>query len=148
MSRSVVFSRLFSTPPKQVDLSAVGDIENAVQSLRGLDLNEIVNAIEKSSNELRQQINEAREAADQLIRDYELADDLIAQHSDLSADLESALQSFDDLASELGVDPETNNIYKEGDELYNEAESDREALVNYTNDVNDLYELANQLNKL
>ena len=112
MSRSVVFSRLFSTPPKQIDLSAVGDIENAVQSLRGLDLNEIVNAIEKSSNELRQQINEAREAADQLIRDYELADDLIAQHSDLSADLESALQSFDDLASELGVDPETNNIWK------------------------------------
>lgn len=148
MSRSVVFSRLFSTQPKQVDLSAVGDIESASQSLRELDLNEIVNTIENSSNELRTQLNEVKEAASKLIKDYEQADSIISQHSDLSRDLENALQGFDDLAVELGVDPNSNDTYTKADELYNEAESDRTELVSFTNEVFDLYELAQQLNRL
>lgn len=148
MSRSVVFSRLFSSPPKQIDLSAVGDIENAIQSLKGLDLNDAVNILEKTSNELRVQLNEVKQAADQLIRDYEAIDDLIAEHNDLSNDLENALQSFDDLANELGVDPESNNTFKEGNELMQEAESDNNALVNLTNELSDLYDMANQLNRL
>lgn len=148
MSRNVVFSRLFSTPPKQVDLSAVGDIESASQSLRDLDLNEIVNAIERSQSELRTQLDEAKEAASQLIKDYEQADNIISQHSELSRALENALQGFDDLASELGVDPNSNDTYTKADELYNEAENNRSELVSFTNEVYDLYELAQQLNRL
>lgn len=139
-----VFSRLFGKQFK-TELSAADDIQEALDQLQGLDLNSQVDDLRQKDSQFVSQINELKGVADDLISTYDSLEDQLQEYKELQEKLETALRSFEVMASDLGIDPMQSDKYEEGSRLLEESESDIVSLVDLQNDTYDRYETATDL---
>jgi chromosome segregation ATPase len=139
-----VFSRLFGKQFK-TELSAADDIQEALDQLQGLDLNSQVDDLRQKDSQFVSQINELKGVAEDLISTYDSLEDQLQEYKELQEKLETALRSFEVMASDLGIDPMQSDKYEEGSRLLEESESDIVSLVDLQNDTYDRYETATDL---
>tara|TARA_E500000318_G_scaffold20693_1_gene21229 strand:+ start:1887 stop:2330 length:444 start_codon:yes stop_codon:yes gene_type:complete len=139
-----VFSRLFGKQFK-TELSAADDIQEALNELQGLDLNSQVENLRQKDSQFVSQINELKGVAEDLISTYDSLEDQLQDYKQIQEKLETALRSFEVMASDLGIDPMQSDKYEEGSRLLEESESDIVSLVDLQNDTYDRYETANDL---
>jgi len=139
-----VFSRLFGKQFK-TELSAADDIQEALNELQGLDLNSQVENLRQKDSQFVSQINELKGVAEDLIATYDSLEDQLQDYKQIQEKLETALRSFEVMASDLGIDPMQSDKYEEGSRLLEESESDIISLVDLQNDTYDRYETANDL---
>lgn len=139
-----VFSRLFGKQFK-TELSAADDIQEALNELQGLDLNSQVENLRQKDSQFVSQINELKGVAEDLISTYDSLEDQLQDYKQIQEKLETALRSFEVMASDLGIDPMQSEKYEEGSRLLEESESDIVSLVDLQNDTYDRYETATDL---
>lgn len=139
-----VFSRLFGKQFK-TELSAADDIQEALNELQGLDLNSQVENLRQKDSQFVSQINELKGVAEDLISTYDSLEDQLQDYKQIQEKLETALRSFEVMASDIGIDPMQSDKYEEGSRLLEESESDIVSLVDLQNDTYDRYETANDL---
>lgn len=139
-----VFSRLFGKQFK-TELSAADDIQEALNELQGLDLNSQVENLRQKDSQFVSQINELKGVAEDLIATYDSLEDQLQDYKQIQEKLETALRSFEVMASDLGIDPMQSDKYEEGSRLLEESESDIVSLVDLQNDTYDRYETATDL---
>lgn len=139
-----VFSRLFGKQFK-TELSAADDIQEALNELQGLDLNSQVENLRQKDSQFLSQINELKGVAEDLIATYDSLEDQLQDYKQIQDKLETALRSFEVMASDLGIDPMQSDKYEEGSRLLEESESDIVSLVDLQNDTYDRYETATDL---
>lgn len=139
-----VFSRLFGKQFK-TELSAADDIQEALNELQGLDLNSQVENLRQKDSQFVSQINELKGVAEDLIATYDSLEDQLQDYKQIQEKLETALRSFEVMASDLGIDPMQSEKYEEGSRLLEESESDIVSLVDLQNDTYDRYETATDL---
>lgn len=139
-----VFSRLFGKQFK-TELSAADDIQEALDQLQGLDLNSQVENLRQKDSQFVSQINELKGVAEDLISTYDSLEDQLQDYKQIQEKLETALRSFEVMASDLGIDPMQSEKYEEGSRLLEESESDIVSLVDLQNDTYDRYETATDL---
>lgn len=139
-----VFSRLFGKQFK-TELSAADDIQEAINELQGLDLNSQVENLRQKDSQFVSQINELKGVAEDLISTYDSLEDQLQDYKQIQEKLETALRSFEVMASDLGIDPMQSDKYEEGSRLLEESESDIVSLVDLQNDTYDRYETATDL---
>ena len=139
-----VFSRLFGKQFK-TELSAADDIQEALNELQGLDLNSQVENLRQKDSQFVSQINELKGIAEDLISTYDSLEDQLQEYKQIQDKLETALRSFESMASDLGIDPMQSDKYEEGSRLLEESESDIVSLVDLQNDTYDRYETATDL---
>lgn len=139
-----VFSRLFGKQFK-TELSAADDIQEALNELQGLDLNSQVENLRQKDSQFVSQINELKGIAEDLISTYDSLEDQLQDYKQIQDKLETALNSFESMASDLGIDPMQSDKYEEGSRLLEESESDIVSLVDLQNDTYDRYETATDL---
>ncbi len=139
-----VFSRLFGKQFK-TELSAADDIQEALNELQGLDLNSQVENLRQKDSQFVSQINELKGVAEDLIATYDSLEDQLQDYKQIQEKLETALRSFEVMASDLGIDPMQSDRYEEGSRLLEESESDIVSLVELQNDTYDRYETATDL---
>lgn len=139
-----VFSRLFGKQFK-TELSAADDIQEALNELQGLDLNSQVENLRQKDSQFASQINELKGVAEDLIATYDSLEDQLQDYKQIQDKLETALRSFEVMASDIGIDPMQSDKYEEGSRLLEESESDIVSLVDLQNDTYDRYETANDL---
>ena len=139
-----VFSRLFGKQFK-TELSAADDIQEALNELQGLDLNSQVENLRQKDSQFVSQINELKGVAEDLISTYDSLEDQLQDYKQIQEKLETALRSFEVMASDLGIDPMQSDRYEEGSRLLEESESDIVSLVDLQNDTYDRYETATDL---
>jgi chromosome segregation ATPase len=139
-----VFSRLFGKQFK-TELSAADDIQEALNELQSLDLNSQVENLRQKDSQFVSQINELKGVAEDLISTYDSLEDQLQEYKQIQDKLETALRSFESMASDLGIDPMQSDKYEEGSKLLEESESDIVSLVDLQNDTYDRYETATDL---
>ena len=139
-----VFSRLFGKQFK-TELSAADDIQEAINELQALDLNSQVENLRQKDSQFVSQINELKGVAEDLISTYDSLEDQLQEYKQIQDKLETALRSFESMASDLGIDPMQSDKYEEGSKLLEESESDIVSLVDLQNDTYDRYETATDL---
>lgn len=139
-----VFSRLFGKQFK-TELSAADDIQEALNELQSLDLNSQVENLRQKDSQFVSQINELKGVAEDLIATYDSLEDQLQDYKQIQDKLETALRSFESMASDLGIDPMQSDKYEEGSRLLEESESDIVSLVDLQNDTYDRYETATDL---
>ena len=139
-----VFSRLFGKQFK-TELSAADDIQEALNELQSLDLNSQVENLRQKDSQFVSQINELKGVAEDLISTYDSLEDQLQEYKQIQDKLETALNSFESMASDLGIDPMQSDKYEEGSKLLEESESDIVSLVDLQNDTYDRYETATDL---
>lgn len=139
-----VFSRLFGKQFK-TELSAADDIQEALNELQGLDLNSQVENLRQKDSQFVSQINELKGVAEDLIATYDSLEDQLQDYKQIQEKLETALRSFESMASDIGIDPMQSDKYEEGSRLLEESESDIVSLVDLQNDTYDRYETATDL---
>lgn len=139
-----VFSRLFGKQFK-TELSAADDIQEAINELQGLDLNSQVENLRQKDSQFVSQINELKGVAEDLISTYDSLEDQLQDYKQIQEKLETALRSFESMASDIGIDPMQSDKYEEGSRLLEESESDIVSLVDLQNDTYDRYETATDL---
>ena len=139
-----VFSRLFGKQFK-TELSAADDIQEALNELQGLDLNGQVENLRQKDSQFVSQINERKGVAEDLIATYDNLEDQLQEYKQIQEKLETALRSFEVMASDLGIDPLQSDKYEEGSRLLEESESDIVSIVDLQNDTYDRYETATDL---
>tara|TARA_A200000159_G_C7307877_1_gene333160 strand:+ start:358 stop:801 length:444 start_codon:yes stop_codon:yes gene_type:complete len=139
-----VFSRLFGKQFK-TELSAADDIQEALNELQGLDLNSQVENLRQKDSQFVSQINELKGVAEDLIATYDSLEDQLQDYKQIQDKLETALRSFESMASDIGIDPMQSDKYEEGSRLLEESESDIISLVDLQNDTYDRYETATDL---
>jgi chromosome segregation ATPase len=139
-----VFSRLFGKQFK-TELSAADDIQEALNELQGLDLNSQVENLRQKDSQFVSQINELKGVAEDLISTYDSLEDQLQDYKQIQEKLETALRSFESMASDIGIDPMQSDKYEEGSRLLEESESDIVSLVDLQNDTYDRYETATDL---
>jgi len=139
-----VFSRLFGKQFK-TELSAADDIQEALNELQGLDLNSQVENLRQKDSQFVSQINELKGVAEDLIATYDSLEDQLQDYKQIQDKLETALRSFESMASDIGIDPMQSDKYEEGSRLLEESESDIVSLVDLQNDTYDRYETATDL---
>ena len=139
-----VFSRLFGKQFK-TELSAADDIQEALNELQSLDLNSQVENLRQKDSQFVSQINELKGVAEDLIATYDSLEDQLQDYKQIQEKLETALNSFESMASDIGIDPMQSDKYEEGSRLLEESESDIVSLVDLQNDTYDRYETATDL---
>lgn len=139
-----VFSRLFGKQFK-TELSAADDIQEALNELQGLDLNSQVENLRQKDSQFVSQINELKGVAEDLISTYDNLEDQLQEYKQIQEKLETALRSFEVMASDLGIDPMQSEKYEEGSRLLEESDEDIVSLVDLQNDTYDNYETATDL---
>ena len=139
-----VFSRLFGKQFK-TELSAADDIQEALNELQNLDLNSQVENLRQKDSQFVSQINELKGVAEDLISTYDSLEDQLQDYKQIQEKLETALRSFEVMASDLGIDPMQSEKYEEGSRLLEESESDIISLVDLQNETYDRYETATDL---
>tara|TARA_R100001460_G_scaffold94904_1_gene137020 strand:+ start:517 stop:960 length:444 start_codon:yes stop_codon:yes gene_type:complete len=139
-----VFSRLFGKQFK-TELSAADDIQEALNELQGLDLNSQVENLRQKDSQFVSQINDLKGVAEDLIATYDSLEDQLQDYKQIQEKLETALRSFEVMASDLGIEPMQSDKYEEGSRLLEESESDIVSLVDLQNDTYDRYETATDL---
>jgi chromosome segregation ATPase len=139
-----VFSRLFGKQFK-TELSVADDIQEALNELQGLDLNSQVENLRQKDSQFVSQINELKGVAEDLISTYDSLEDQLQDYKQIQEKLETALRSFESMASDIGIDPMQSDKYEEGSRLLEESESDIVSLVDLQNDTYDRYETATDL---
>lgn len=139
-----VFSRLFGKQFK-TELSAADDIQEAINELQGLDLNSQVENLRQKDSQFVSQINELKGVAEDLISTYDSLEDQLQDYKQIQEKLETALRSFEVMASDLGIDPLQSDKYEEGSMLLEESDEDIISVVDLQNETYDNYETATDL---
>ena len=139
-----VFSRLFGKQFK-TELSAADDIQEALNELQGLDLNSQVENLRQKDSQFVSQINELKGVAEDLIATYDNLEDQLQEYKQIQEKLETALRSFEVMASDLGIDPLQSDKYEEGSMLLEESDEDIISVVDLQNETYDNYETATDL---
>ena len=139
-----VFSRLFGKQFK-TELSAADDIQEALNELQGLDLNSQVENLRQKDAEFVTQINDLRGVAEDLIATYDGIEDDLQNYKQIQEKLETALRSFEVMASDLGIDPLQSDKYEEGSMFLEESDENIIAVVDLQNETYDRYETATDL---
>ena len=139
-----VFSRLFGKQFK-TELSAADDIQEALNELQGLDLNSQVENLRQKDSQFVSQINELKGVAEDLIATYDNLEDQLQEYKQIQEKLETALRSFEVMASDLGIDPLQSDKYEEGRMLLEESDEDIISVVDLQNETYDNYETATDL---
>ena len=139
-----VFSRLFGKQFK-TELSAADDIQEALNELQGLDLNSQVENLRQKDSQFVSQINELKGVAEDLISTYDNLEDQLQEYKQIQEKLETALRSFEVMASDLGIDPLQSDKYEEGSMLLEESDEDIISVVDLQNETYDNYETATDL---
>ena len=139
-----VFSRLFGKQFK-TELSAADDIQEALNELQGLDLNSQVENLRQKDSQFVSQINELKGVAEDLIATYDSLEDQLQDYKQIQEKLETALRSFEVMASDLGIDPMQSEKYEEGSMFLEDSDRDIISLVDLQNETYDRYETATDL---
>ena len=139
-----VFSRLFGKQFK-TELSAADDIQEALNELQGLDLNSQVENLRQKDSQFVSQINELKGVAEDLIATYDSLEDQLQEYKQIQEKLETALRSFEVMASDLGIDPMQSDKYEEGSMFLEDSDRDIISLVDLQNETYDNYETATDL---
>ncbi|NDG52001.1 MAG: hypothetical protein EBY39_03095 [Flavobacteriia bacterium] len=139
-----VFSRLFGKTFK-TELSAADDINTAVSAIQSLDLNQNVEKVRSLQSQFSDQLNSLQGLADEFIVAFDELEDEYQKFGTLEDELNTALNSFEDMAENLGIDPRQSEVYSSGINTFEQAESDATAIVNFQNDTYDTYDTANNL---
>lgn len=139
-----VFSRLFGKQFK-TELSAADDIQEALNELQGLDLNSQVENLRQKDSQFVSQINELKGVAEDLISTYDSLEDQLQNYKQIQEKLETALRSFEVMASDLGIDPMQSDKYEEGSMFLEDSDRDIISLVDLQNETYDRYETATDL---
>jgi len=139
-----VFSRLFGKQFK-TELSAADDIQEALNELQGLDLNSQVENLRQKDSQFVSQINELKGVAEDLIATYDSLEDQLQDYKQIQEKLETALRSFEVMASDLGIDPMQSDKYEEGSMFLEDSDRDIISLVDLQNETYDNYETATDL---
>lgn len=139
-----VFSRLFGNTFK-TELSAADDISNAVDGLRAIELNDSVQKVQGLQAQFAEQLNSLQGIADEFIVAFDELEDEYQNFGTLEDQLNTALNSFEAMSENLGIDPQQSEVYSNGLSVFEQAESDATAVVNFQNDAYDTYDKANNL---
>jgi chromosome segregation ATPase len=139
-----VFSRLFGKQFK-TELSAADDIQEALNELQGLDLNSQVENLRQKDSQFVSQINELKGVAEDLISTYDSLEDQLQEYKQIQEKLETALRSFEAMASDLGIDPMQSDKYEEGSMFLEDSDYDIISLIDLQNETYDNYETATDL---
>lgn len=145
-TRNTVFSRLFGKQFKS-ELSASDDIQSAIDSLNASELDSGLSDLRNNESELKSIISQARDAANSFISNFDSLEEKLQGYIDNRDRLEQALSSFEGMASDLGIDADQSEAYRLGQEKFTEAENTSTDVVSLQNELYDLYELANELNR-
>jgi|11BtaG_2_1085332.scaffolds.fasta_scaffold01385_7 uncharacterized phage infection (PIP) family protein YhgE len=144
-TRNTVFSRLFGKQFKS-ELSASDDIQSAIDGLNATDLDSGLTELKNNESELKSIVSQARDVSNAFISNFDSLEDKLQSYIDNRDKLEQALGSFEGMASDLGIDADQSDAYRDGREKFIEAEDNAAAVVSLQNELYDLYELANELN--
>lgn len=145
-TRNTVFSRLFGKQFKS-ELSASDDIQSAIDSLNASELDSGLSDLRNNESELKNIVSQARDAANSFISNFDSLEEKLQEYIENRDKLEEALTSFEGMASDLGIDPDQSETYRTGQEKFTEAENTSTDVVSLQNELYDLYELANELNR-
>lgn len=139
-----VFSRLFGKH-YATDLSAADDIGTAANDVKEYSLNEFVQRVETLQNSFLDQYESLKGKAEEFIAAFDELEDQYQTYSDLQDKLEGALSSFEGMAEDLGIDAEASEAYRNGQEAFEQSESDSTSVVQFQNQAFDTYDKANNL---
>ena len=145
-TKNTVFSRLFGKQFKS-ELSASDDIQTAIDDIQALDLESGLNDLRGSESELTSVVSQAQSIASEFLSRFDDLEDILNEYRDKRDKLEQALVSFDGMASDLGIDPEQSESYRRGQEAFADAENKATDITQLQNELFELYELANELNR-
>lgn len=145
-TRNTVFSRLFGKQFKS-ELSASDDIQTAIDDIQALDLESGLTNLRGSESELKSVVSQAQSIASEFLSRFDGLEDVLNEYRDKRDKLEQALVSFDGMATDLGIDPEQSESYRRGQEAFTDAENKATDITQLQNELFELYELANELNR-
>jgi hypothetical protein len=145
-TKNTVFSRLFGKQFRS-ELSASDDIQTAIDEINALDLDSGLSEIRDSQSEFNRVISDAQSIARDFLAKFDALEDTINIYRDSRDKLDQALVSFDGMASDLGIDPEQSESYRRGQEAFTDAENKATDITQLQNELFELYELANELNR-
>jgi FtsZ-binding cell division protein ZapB len=145
-TKNTVFSRLFGKQFKS-ELSASDDIQTAINDINALDLESGLNELRSSESDLNNVVSQAQSIARDFLAKYDGLEDVLNGYRDKRDQLEQALVSFDGMATDLGIDPEQSEAYRRGQEAFTDAENKATDISSLQNELFELYELANELNR-
>ena len=145
-TKNTVFSRLFGKQYKS-ELSASDDMQTAIDEINALDLESGLSEIRSSESELNSIVSQAQSIAGEFLAKFDALEDTLNSYRDSRDKLDQALVSFDGMASDLGIDPEQSESYRKGQQAYTEAENRATDITQLQNELFELYELANELNR-
>ena len=145
-TKNTVFSRLFGKQFRS-ELSASDDIQTAINDINALDLESGLSELRSSESDLNNIVSQAQSIARDFLAKYDGLEDVLNGYRDKRDQLEQALVSFDGMASDLGIDPEQSEAYRNGQEAFTDAENKATDISRLQNELFELYELANELNR-
>jgi hypothetical protein len=145
-TKNTVFSRLFGKQFRS-ELSASDDIQTAINDINALDLESGLSDLRSSESDLNNVVSQAQSIARDFLVKYDGLEDVLNSYRDKRDQLEQALVSFDGMASDLGIDPEQSEAYRNGQEAFTDAENKATDISRLQNELFELYELANELNR-
>ena len=145
-TKNTVFSRLFGKQFRS-ELSASDDIQTAINDINALDLESGLSELRSSESDLNNIVSQAQSIARDFLAKYDGLEDVLNGYRDKRDRLEQALVSFDGMASDLGIDPEQSEAYRNGQEAFTNAENKATDISRLQNELFELYELANELNR-
>ena len=124
----------------KTELSAIGDLRNAISNYSDLDgvASEIA-SVEDLAREFRQQYNDLRSLASDFVNRYEDVQNSYSGIFGVVGDIEGAMDNYSMLADELGIDPSENATYREAQEVMSnleEVSSAVDGLDQYYEDFN------------
>ena len=124
----------------KTELSAIGDLRNAISNYSDLDgvASEIA-SVEDLAREFRQQYNDLRSIASDFVNRYEDVQNSYSGIFGVVGDIEGAMDNYSVLADELGIDPSENATYREAQEVMSnleEVSSAVDGLDQYYEDFN------------
>ena len=139
-----VFSRLFGKH-YVTDLSAADDISTAANSVEGYSLNGFEQRVETLQDNVLSQLEGLKGLAEDFIVAFDELEDEYQSFGTLQDRLEGALTSFEGMADDLGIDPQTSDAYRNGEATFEQGESDATSIVQFQNNAFNTYETANNL---
>lgn len=145
-TKNTVFSRLFGKQFRS-ELSASDDIQTAINDIKALDLESGYDELKSSQSDLNNVVSQAQSIASDFIKKFDALEDVLNDYRTKRDELEKALISFDGMASDLGIDPEQSEAYRNGQEAFTDAENKATDISQLQNELFELYELANDLNR-
>ena len=145
-TKNTVFSRLFGKQFRS-ELSASDDIQTAINDINALDLESGLSELRSSESDLNNVVSQAQSIAIDFLAKYDGLEDVLNSYRDKRDQLEQALVSFDGMASDLGIDPEQSEAYRNGQEAFTNAENKATDISRLQNELFELYELANELKR-